>query len=130
MADEITIQLSLEVVSGNFRTSFRPSQVQIDLASTKADQGVQTISTSAWTLIAVANAAAGGISWFRNISTSATTSQYIKLASGATNSEATNFPFANLAPGEHASFRNVTTVVSAKAVSTNSNALQYGFLSP
>lgn len=106
--------------------------MQITLASTRSDQGAQTVATagSGWTLLNNINATAGGICWFRNISTNTTTTQYISLAAGGATSAATSFPFAQLAPGEFVIMRNAATSFSAQAVNTNAQTVQYGVLSP
>jgi hypothetical protein len=73
---------------------------------------------------------AGGYFWFRNLSTSTSTTfdPSIKIASCAATEAGTSFPFLNLRPGEYALGRCVTTSFSAIASTATAN-LQFGIMS-
>ena len=74
MADEITIQLNIDVSSGNYRSSFRPGQISPDMATIIGSDLVQNITTAAFQPLGIgASVTAGGIYWFRNLSTSTST---------------------------------------------------------
>ncbi len=127
MADEITINLSVDVVSGNTRASFRPLAITPDLAIATFKDGVQNINTSAGELLSVpTDVSAGGYCWFRNLSTSTsvTYDPTISISHGA----ATNAAFMQLRPSEYALIRCVTTTMYAISSTATAN-LQFGMMS-
>jgi hypothetical protein len=73
---------------------------------------------------------AGGYYWFRNLSTSTSTTfdPSIKISSCAATAAGTSFPFLNLRPGEYALGRCVTTSFSAISSTATAN-LQFGIMS-
>ena len=130
MADEINISLNVDVSSGNYRASFRPGNIQPDMATIIGSDLSQNIGTSFENLNIGSDVVAGGYYWFRNLSTStsATFDPSIKIASCAATAAGTSFPFLNLRPGEYALGRCVTTSFSAIA-STQTANLQFGIMS-
>ena len=130
MADEINISLNVDVSSGNYRASFRPGNIQPDMATIIGSDLSQNIGTSFENLNIGSDVVAGGYYWFRNLSTStsATFDPSIKIASCAATAAGTSFPFLNLRPGEYALGRCVTTQFSAIS-STNTANLQFGIMS-
>ena len=131
MADEINISLNVDVVSGNYRASFRPGTIQPDMATIIGSDIAQRITTTIMNLDSGAvGTNAGGYFWFRNLSasTSTTFDPSIKIASCAATEAGTSFPFLNLRPGEYALGRCVTTSFSAIA-STQTANLQFGIMS-
>ena len=131
MADEINISLNVDVISGNYRASFRPGTIQPDMATIIGSDIAQRITTTIMNLDSGAvGTNAGGYFWFRNLSTStsATFDPSIKIASCAATEAGTTFPFLNLRPGEYALGRCVTTSFSAIA-STQTANLQFGIMS-
>ena len=130
MADEINISLNVDVSSGNYRASFRPGNIQPDMATIIGSDLSQNIGTSFENLNLGSDVVAGGYYWFRNLSTStsATFDPSIKIASCAATAAGTSFPFLNLRPGEYALGRCVTTSFSAIA-STQTANLQFGIMS-
>ena len=131
MADEINISLNVDVISGNYRASFRPGTIQPDMATIRGSDLVQNITTAAFQALGIgASVNAGGYFWFRNLDTSTSTTfdPSIKISIGATNAAATSTPFLNLRPGEFALGRCVTTQFSAISSTATAN-LQFGILS-
>ena len=131
MADEITIQLNIDVSSGNYRSSFRPGQISPDMATIRGSDLVQNITTAAFQALGIgASVNAGGYFWFRNLdtSTSVTFNPSIQIAMGATNGAGTSTPFLNLRPGEFAMGRCITTTMCALS-STATADLQFGIMS-
>jgi hypothetical protein len=131
MADEINISLNVDVISGNYRASFRPGTIQPDMATITGSDLVQNITTSAFQALGIgASVSAGGYFWFRNLSTSTSTTfdPSIKISIGATNAAATSTPFLNLRPGEFALGRCVTTTMCALSSTATAN-LQFGIMS-
>ena len=131
MADEINISLNVDVVSGNYRASFRPGTIQPDMATIIGSDIAQRITTTIMNLDSGAvGTNAGGYFWFRNLSasTSTTFDPSIKISSCAATEAGTTFPFLNLRPGEYALGRCVTTSFSAIA-STQTANLQFGIMS-
>ena len=131
MADEITIQLNIDVSSGNYRSSFRPGQISPDMATITGSDLVQTITTAAFQALGIgAGVSAGGYFWFRNLdtSTSVTFNPSIQIAMGATNGAGTSTPFVNLRPGEFAMGRCITTTMCALSSTATAN-LQFGIMS-
>lgn len=131
MADEINISLNVDVVSGNYRASFRPGTIQPDMATIIGSDIAQRITTTIMNLDSGAvGTNAGGYFWFRNLSasTSTTFDPSIKIASCAATEAGTSFPFLNLRPGEYALGRCVTTSFSAIASTATAN-LQFGIMS-
>ena len=131
MADEITIQLNIDVSSGNYRSSFRPGQISPDMATIIGSDLVQNITTAAFQPLGIgASVTAGGIYWFRNLDTSTSTTfdPSIKISIGATNAAATSTPFLNLRPGEFAMGRCITTTMCALSSTATAN-LQFGIMS-
>ena len=71
MADEINISLNVDVISGNYRASFRPGTIQPDMATIRGSDLVQNITTAAFQALGIgASVNAGGYFWFRNLDTS------------------------------------------------------------
>ena len=130
MADEINISLNVDVSAGNYRASFRPGNIQPDMATIIGSDLSQNIGTSFENLNIGSDVVAGGYYWFRNLSTStsATFDPSIKIASCAATAAGTSFPFLNLRPGEYALGRCVTTSFSAIASTATAN-LQFGIMS-
>ena len=132
MADEITISLNVDVAAGNYRASFRPGTIQPDMATIIGSDIAQNITTTIMNLNAgsIAGTNAGGIYWFRNLSTSTSTTfdPSIKISSCAATAAGTSFPFLNLRPGEYALGRCVTTQFSAISSTATAN-LQFGIMS-
>ena len=131
MADEITIQLNIDVSSGNYRSSFRPGQISPDMATITGSDLVQNITTAAFQALGIgASVSAGGYFWFRNLdtSTSVTFNPSIQIAMGATNGAGTSTPFLNLRPGEFAMGRCITTTMCALSSTATAN-LQFGIMS-
>lgn len=130
MADEINISLNVDVSSGNYRASFRPGNIQPDMATIIGSDLSQNIGTSFENLNIGSDVVAGGYYWFRNLSTStsATFDPSIKIASCAATAAGTSFPFLNLRPGEYALGRCVTTSFSAISSTATAN-LQFGIMS-
>ena len=130
MADEITIQLNIDVSSGNYRASFRPGNIQPDMATIIGSDLSQNIGTSFENLNIGSDVVAGGYYWFRNLSTSTsvTFDPSIKISSCAATAAGTSFPFLNLRPGEYAIGRCVTTSFSAISSTATAN-LQFGIMS-
>lgn len=130
MADEINISLNVDVSSGNFRASFRPGNIQPDMATIIGSDLSQTIGTTIENLNIGSDVVAGGYYWFRNLSTSTSTTfdPSIKISSCAATAAGTSFPFLNLRPGEYALGRCVTTSFSAISSTATAN-LQFGIMS-
>ena len=131
MADEINISLNVDVSSGNYRASFRPGNIQPDMATIIGSDIAQRITTTIMNLDSGAvGTNAGGYYWFRNLSTSTSTTfdPSIKISSCAATAAGTSFPFLNLRPGEYALGRCVTTSFSAIASTATAN-LQFGIMS-
>lgn len=130
MADEITIQLSIQAASGNYAQSFRPNQIQPDMLNIIGSEIVQSIGTTIENLNIGSDVVDGGYCYFRNLSTStsATFDPSIKISSCASTAAGTSFPFCNLRPGEYAMVRCVTTSFSAISA-TATASLQFGILS-
>ena len=131
MADEINISLNVDVVSGNYRASFRPGTIQPDMATIIGSDIAQNITTTIMNLDSGAvGTNAGGYFWFRNLSTSTSTTfdPSIKISSCAATAAGTSFPFLNLRPGEYALGRCVTTSFSAISSTATAN-LQFGIMS-
>jgi hypothetical protein len=130
MADEINISLNVDVSSGNFRASFRPGNIQPDMATIIGSDLSQTIGVTIENLNIGSDVVAGGYYWFRNLSTSTSTTfdPSIKISSCAATAAGTSFPFLNLRPGEYALGRCVTTSFSAISSTATAN-LQFGIMS-
>ena len=131
MSAEINIQLNLEASSGNFRASFRPNSITPDMATLISSDIAQNITTTIMNLnVGAIGTNAGGYYWFRNLSTSTSTTfdPSIKISSCAATAAGRSFPFLNLRPGEYALGRCVTTSFSAIS-STATADLQFGILS-
>ena len=130
MADEINISLNVDVISGNYRASFRPGTIQPDMATIIGSDLSQTIGVTIENLNIGSDVVAGGYYWFRNLSTSTSTTfdPSIKISSCAATAAGTSFPFLNLRPGEYALGRCVTTSFSAIASTATAN-LQFGIMS-
>jgi hypothetical protein len=130
MADEINISLNVDVSSGNFRASFRPGTIQPDMATIIGSDLSQNIGVTIENLNIGSDVVAGGYYWFRNLSTSTSTTfdPSIKISSCAATAAGTSFPFLNLRPGEYALGRCVTTSFSAIASTATAN-LQFGIMS-
>ena len=131
MADEINISLNVDVISGNYRASFRPGTIQPDMATIIGSDIAQRITTTIMNLDSGAvGTNAGGYFWFRNLSTSTSTTfdPSIKIASCAATEAGTSFPFLNLRPGEYSLGRCVTTSFSAISSTATAN-LQFGIMS-
>ena len=131
MADEITISLNVDVAAGNYKASFRPGTIQPDMAGFLGSDISQNITTTIMNLnVGAVGTNAGGYYWFRNLSTSTSTTfdPSIKISSCASTAAGTSFPFLNLRPGEIALGRCVTTSFSAIAATATAD-LQFGILS-
>ena len=131
MADEINISLNVDVSSGNYRASFRPGTIQPDMATIIGSDIAQRITTTIMNLDSGAvGTNAGGYFWFRNLSTSTSTTfdPSIKISSCVATEAGTSFPFLNLRPGEYALGRCVTTSFSAISSTATAN-LQFGIMS-
>ena len=130
MADEINISLNVDVSSGNYRASFRPGTIQPDMATIIGSDLSQTIGVTIENLNIGSDVVAGGYYWFRNLSTSTSTTfdPSIKISSCAATAAGTSFPFLNLRPGEYALGRCVTTSFSAISSTATAN-LQFGIMS-
>jgi len=131
MADEITISLNVDVAAGNYRASFRPGTIQPDMAGFLGSDISQNITTTIMNLnVGAVGTNAGGYYWFRNLSTSTSTTfdPSIKISSCASTAAGTSFPFLNLRPGEIALGRCVTTSFSAIAATATAD-LQFGIMS-
>ena len=131
MADEITISLNVDVAAGNYKASFRPGTIQPDMAGFLGSDISQNITTTIMNLnVGAVGTNAGGYYWFRNLSTSTSTTfdPSIKISSCASNAAGTSFPFLNLRPGEFALGRCVTTSFSAIAATATAD-LQFGIMS-
>ena len=131
MADEITISLNVDVAAGNYRASFRPGTIQPDMAGFLGSDISQNITTTIMNLnVGAVGTNAGGYYWFRNLSTSTSTTfdPSIKISSCASTAAGTSFPFLNLRPGEIALGRCVTTSFSAISATATAD-LQFGILS-
>jgi len=131
MADEITISLNVDVAAGNYRASFRPGTIQPDMAGFLGSDISQNITTTIMNLnVGAVGTNAGGYYWFRNLSTSTSTTfdPSIKISSCSSAAAGTSFPFLNLRPGEIALGRCVTTSFSAIAATATAD-LQFGIMS-
>jgi len=130
MSAEINIQLNLEASSGNFRASFRPNSITPDMGTLISSDLSQTIGVTFENLNIGSDVVAGGYYWFRNLSTSTSTTfdPSIKVASCAATAAGTATPFLNLRPGEFALGRCVTTQFSAISATATANP-QFGILS-
>ena len=131
MADEITISLNVDVAAGNYKASFRPGTIQPDMAGFLGSDISQNITTTIMNLnVGAVGTNAGGYYWFRNLSTSTSTTfdPSIKISSCASTAAGTSFPFLNLRPGEIALGRCVTTSFSAIAATATAD-LQFGIMS-
>ena len=130
MADEINISLNVDVISGNYRASFRPGTIQPDMATIIGSDLSQNIGVTIENLNIGSDVVAGGYYWFRNLSTSTsvTFDPSIKISSCAATAAGTSFPFLNLRPGEYAIGRCVTTSFSAISSTATAN-LQFGIMS-
>ena len=131
MADEITISLNVDVAAGNYKASFRPGTIQPDMAGFLGSDISQNITTTIMNLnVGAVGTNAGGYYWFRNLSTSTSTTfdPSIKISSCASTAAGTSFPFLNLRPGEFALGRCVTTSFSAIAATATAD-LQFGIMS-
>ena len=74
MADEINISLNVDVSSGNYKASFRPGTIQPDMAGFLGSDISQNITTTIMNLnVGAVGTNAGGYFWFRNLSTSTST---------------------------------------------------------
>ena len=131
MADEITISLNVDVAAGNYKASFRPGTIQPDMAGFLGSDISQNITTTIMNLnVGAVGTNAGGYYWFRNLSTSTSTTfdPSIKISSCESTAAGTSFPFLNLRPGEIALGRCVTTSFSAIAATATAD-LQFGIMS-
>lgn len=131
MADEINISLNVDVSSGNYKASFRPGTIQPDMAGFLGSDISQNITTTIMNLnVGAVGTNAGGYFWFRNLSTSTSTTfdPSIQISSCASTAAGTSFPFLNLRPGEYALGRCVTTSFSAVSSTATAN-LQFGIMS-
>ena len=127
MADEITINVTIDIKKGNFKSSFRPGTITPDFAGTYVTEQVQNINTSTYEAIGTGDATSGGYSFFYNISTAATTTPTINIAQAT--GAATSYVFAKLLPGEYATFRNNNVAMAVLAVGATA-ALHYGVFDP
>lgn len=128
MADEITLNATLELLKGNIRLSFRPGSVTPDVVGQYLLASVQQINTSTYENLGTGDVSSGGYCYFHNVSTSTTTDPTIRIALTA----ATSTPVIKLLPGDYAILRNETVALSAKAFAASATAasLQYGVIDP
>jgi hypothetical protein len=134
MADEISLSLTCDITSDNFKAFFRPGTISPDLASSTGDAGVRTCNTSFSQLNSAGVAATAGYMFFRNLSTGATqTNDVIDIA----HTSATSQAFCRLGPGEVACFRGGTAMAITNiqirvqnTAAASTGALQYLILSP
>jgi hypothetical protein len=119
MADEITLNLRLQVVNGTYRDSFDPRTISVTMSGTTSTGGVQAIGTSAEALV-MNDVTSAGFACFRNIGASD-----ISLGTGT----GTSFvSFGAVKAGEAAVMRLSTNAPAARATGSTSN-LQYLILS-
>ena len=121
MADEISMSATLAISATNFKESFQPGNITIDLASTAGAGGTQTIGTS-YEQVTKGDTAAGGVFFFRNVDET----NYVEV--GVEVSSAFH-ALIKLLPGEFSVGRLATADVFAKANTASVN-LQYRMLSP
>ncbi len=122
MADEISLNASLTITATNFKESYAPGGLSIDLASTAGAGGSQTIGT-AYEQITKGDTTDGGVFFFRNVDET----NFVEI--GIEHSGSTFVAFLKLLPGEYAVGRLSSATIYAKADTAAVN-LQYRLLSP
>ena len=122
MADEISLNASLTITATNFKESYAPGGLSIDLASTAGAGGSQTIGT-AYEQITKGDTTDGGVFFFRNVDET----NFVEI--GIEHSGSTFVAFLKLLPGEYAVGRLSSATIYAKASAGTVN-LQYRLLSP
>jgi hypothetical protein len=115
MANEIRINLQMDISSGSLKHSFRPGVINASLTGTAASGGIQVIGTAQELITLGADVATAGISYFQNLHTA----NYVDIAAGNTSS--TNY-FARLKAGEVAFTRLQNTNLSAIAQTSATTA--------
>ena len=118
MANEITLNLKLQVLKGSLAHLENPGAISVDLSGSTAVGGVQTILTSA-TVLSMNSVTSPGYGFFRNTSST----NFVEIGTGTS----PFVPFAKLKAGEAAIMRLSTTTPTAKADSS-SVGLQYFIL--
>lgn len=115
MANEIRLNLQLDVSSGSLKHSFRPGIINATMTSTAASGGIQSIGTAQELVSIGGDVATAGIAYFQNLHTA----NYVDIAAGNTSS--TNY-FARLKAGEVAITRLQNTNLSALAQTSATTA--------
>lgn len=119
MANEITLNLKLQVLKGSLAHLENPGAISVDLSGSTAVGGVQTIGTVAEVLI-MNDVTSPGYGFFRNTGST----NFVEIGTGTGGSFVA---FAKLKAGEAAIMRLSTTTPTAKA-DTSSVGLQYFIL--
>jgi hypothetical protein len=126
MANEITLSGSLLISATNFRESFNPGTLSIDLSDVKGDGGVQAISHSGSAAqgeaFGVTDVSNGGVFFFRNLDST----NFVEIGFQVSS---TFYPFLKLLAGEYAIGRIGTAAPFGRADTANVN-VQYRILSP
>lgn len=120
MANEITLNLKLQVLKGSLAHLENPGAISVDLSGTTAVGGVQTIGAAGAEVLIMNDVLSPGYGFFRNTSSS----NFVEIGTGTGGSFV---PFAKLKAGEAAIMRLSTTTPTAKA-DTSSVNLQYFIL--
>lgn len=120
MANEITLNLKLQVLKGSLAHLENPGAISVDLSGSTATGGSQTIASSAGgTALNMGSVSSAGYAYFRNIDSAIT----IEIGTNT----GTFAAFAKLKAGEAAIIRLGTNAPYAKAASSSAN-LQYFIL--
>ena len=118
MANEITLNLKMQVEKTFLSHSENPGVLSVDMSGSNATGGVQAIGTSGETL-SVTDVATPGYAYFRNLGPT----NFVELGTGTS----TFVSFAKLKAGEAAILRLGTTAPTARAKTAAVN-LQYYIL--
>ena len=121
MANEITVNVSLQVTKGSLQYSQIPGSISVTMTGVVAAGGTQTTATGSGVAISVPSltTTTQGYAYFRNTSTVGN----IRIGTGTT----TFVPFMELLPGETAVLRlcsSTATTVTCNAT-TGTPVLQY-----
>jgi hypothetical protein len=119
MANEITLNLKLQVLKGSLAHLENPGAISVDLSGSTAVGGVQTIGTASAEVLIMNDVTSPGYGFFRNTSST----NFVEIGTGTS----PFVPFAKLKAGEAAIMRLSTTTPTAKADSS-SVGLQYFIL--
>ncbi len=126
MADEISMSASLSVSATNFKESYQPGKLTIDLASNKGDGGVQDISHSGAAAqgeaFGVTDVSVGGVYFFRNLDET----NFVEIGFQVSS---TFYPWLKLLPGEYSVGRLGNAAPFGRANTANVD-VQYRILSP